>query len=175
MWSRIERAISRRMLKKVKFKLIGENVEISHGNDFQQPDKIEIGNDVYIGHEGTFYGYGGIKIGSGSILAHKVEIITRNHNYNSTDLKAVPYDSEFELKPVIIGENVWVGSHVLITPGVEIGEGAVIGMGSVVTKNVPAGAVVGGNPAKVIKYRDMERYENLKSKGEIYLKKKVNK
>ena len=62
--------------------------------------------------------------------------------------------------------------NAIILKGVTIGEGAVIGMGAVVTKDVPKGAVMGGNPAKVIKYRDMERYEQLKQDGKIYLKMK---
>ena len=72
-------------------------------------------------------------------------------------------------KPVNIGENVWIGSRVTILPGVNIGEGAVVGAGSVVTGNVPKGAVVGGNPAKVIKYRNLELYDKLKQEGRIYL------
>ncbi|WP_081979712.1 CatB-related O-acetyltransferase [Pseudooceanicola atlanticus] len=55
--------------------------------------------------------------------------------------------------PVIIGNDVWIGSHVALRPGIEIGDGACIATGSVVTKNVPPYAVVGGVPAKVIKYR----------------------
>jgi len=72
-------------------------------------------------------------------------------------------------KAVTIGENVWIGTHVLILPGAEIGEGAVIGAGTVVSGVIPPMAVVGGNPAKVIKYRDRETYERLKAEGTIYL------
>lgn len=62
-----------------------------------------------------------------------MEIITRNHNYDSHDLKFIPYDTLYINKPVVIKENVWIGSHVYILPGITIGEGAVIGMGSVLT------------------------------------------
>ena len=113
-----------------------------------------------------------ITIGNGTILAHKVEILTLNHNYDSNDLQSLPYDKEYILKLVVISENVWVGSNVLIVPGVTVGEGAVIGMGAVVTKDVPAYAIVGGNPAKVLKYRNKEIYEKLKGEDEIYLKSK---
>ena len=74
------------------------------------------------------------------------------------------------LRPVRICQNVWVGANTLVAPGVTVHEGAVVAMGSVLTKDVPAGAIVGGNPAKVIKYRDMERYERLKAEGKFYLK-----
>lgn len=55
--------------------------------------------------------------------------------------------------PVTIGNDVWIGMRSIIMPGVNIGDGSVIGAGAVVTKDVPAYAIVGGVPAKVIKYR----------------------
>lgn len=57
------------------------------------------------------------------------------------------------MKKVCIGNDVWIGMRSIIMPGVKIGDGAVIGAGAIVTKDVPAFAVVGGVPAKVIKYR----------------------
>lgn len=157
MLSILKKLLKRNKKKKVSFKNIGNNVVVASGNSFHQTDKIEIGDDVYIGFEGLFFGYGGIKIGSGTIIAHRVEIMTRNHNYDSEDLQSIPYDKRYILKPVIIEENVWIGSNVRIVPGVTIGEGAVVAMGAVVTKDVPPFSVVGGNPAKIIKYRNNER------------------
>jgi len=77
----------------------------------------------------------------------------------------LPYGTDYVDKPVIIERNVWLGNHVIIVPGVHIGEGAIIAMGSVVTKNVSAGAVVGGNPAEVLKFRDPDAYKKLESEG----------
>ena len=62
---------------------------------------------------------------------------------------------------VTIEDNVWIGAHAKICPGVTIHEGAVVGMGAVVTKDVPKCAVVGGNPAVVLKYRDKNTYKKL--------------
>jgi maltose O-acetyltransferase len=54
-------------------------------------------------------------------------------------------------KPITIGNNVWIGGHATICPGVTIGDNAIIGAGSVVTKDVAASAIVGGNPAKPLR------------------------
>ncbi len=92
---------------------------------------------------------------------------TSNHNYTG---ELLPYDAAYIAKEVTIGENVWIGSDVTILPGVTIGEGCVIGACSVVTKDVPSLAIIGGNPAKIIKYRDAEKYRRLKENDCIYLK-----
>lgn len=171
----ILKSIIKKVFKKqIAFKEIGENTHIMGGCKIVEPENISLGSHVYIGPRNTLFGFGGITIADGTILVHDVEIMTRNHNYDSEDLQSIPYDKVYIHKPVTIEENVWIGSHVLIVPGVTIGEGAVIGMGAVITKDVPKGAVMGGNPAKVIKYRDMDRYEKLKQEGKLYLKMKFD-
>lgn len=68
---------------------------------------------------------------------------------------------------VIIDDFVWLGSNVIISGNVHIGEGAIVAVGSVVVKDVPPYAIVGGNPAKVIKYRNIEQFEQLKKEGKF--------
>ncbi len=58
-----------------------------------------------------------------------------------------------EEKQIVVGDDVWLGYGAIILPGVTIGDGAIIGAGTVVTKDVPPYAIVGGNPAKVIRFR----------------------
>lgn len=154
---------------------VGDNVHIQKGFNIDSPNNVKIGSNVYVGPNNTWYGFGGITVGDGTIFAHNVEIMTRNHNYNSDDLESIPYDKTYVNKPVILKENVWVGSNVLIVPGITIGEGVVIGMGAVVTKDVPPYAVVGGNPARIIKYRNKEKYEKLKAENKVYLRMKFDK
>lgn len=150
-------------------KQVGKNVHICKNYSISSPKNISIGNHVWIGENFYATGEGGLEIGSGTIISRNVEVWTSNHNYDSEDLKTIPYDRKFIYKSVTIRENVWIGSRVIIIPGITIGEGAVIGAGSVVSKDVPPYAVVGGNPAKVLKYRDKEVYQKLKSEKKIYL------
>jgi len=102
---------------------------------------------------------GGVKIGQYFHTGRGLTIFSTNHNYHSPTM--IPYDDVSINEPVTIGDFVWCGANVTILPGVTIGNGAVIGAGSVVTRNVPSCAVVGGNPAKIIKYRNVIQFNNL--------------
>lgn len=157
-----------------KMKKVGKNIHICKDYSISALNNIEIGSHVWIGEKFYAKGEGGIKIGSGTIISRNVEIWTSNHNYDSLDLVTIPYDKRFVYKPVCIEENVWIGSRVIILPGVTIGEGAVIGAGAVVTKDIPPYAVVGGNPARVLKYRNIEVYNRLKKENKIYLDEEYN-
>ena len=160
------------MLKRLKS--YGINNYICQGVEFSNPQNIVLGDHVWIGHNVKIDGRGGVKIGSGCILARQIEIISSNHYFQGEDLMEIPYDKRFISKPINIGENVWMGLRTIILPGVTIGEGAVVGAGSVVTKDIPPLAIVAGNPARVIRYRNQEQYYRLKKQGRIYLKENYN-
>ncbi len=155
-------------------KSVGRNVFLCKGTTFSGNKNVTIGNHVWIGRNGKFAGEGGLTIKDGVIISHNVEIWTSNHYFLGSDLRSIPYDKRFIYKPVIIGENVWVGSRVIITPGVTIGEGAIVGAGAVISKDIASCAIVAGNPAKIIRYRDTEQYYRLKAEGKIYLKENYN-
>lgn len=89
-------------------------------------------------------------------------IYTRNHNYHGT---ALPYDTTYIAKDVLIDEFVWIGAQVILLPGTHIGEGAIIQAGSVVHGEIPPLAIAGGNPAKVFAWRDRDHYYSLKEKN----------
>lgn len=84
-----------------------------------------------------------------------VTIMAGNHNFR--DVGVYIHDNHNKRPdddmPVMIMDDVWIGCNAVILKGVTINKGAIIGAGAIVTKDVPAYAIVGGNPAKVIKYR----------------------
>tara|TARA_Y100000739_G_C20565686_1_gene445236 strand:- start:543 stop:1070 length:528 start_codon:yes stop_codon:yes gene_type:complete len=151
--------------KKPQFKKIGAGTIIKTGSFFGD-DQITIGNDVYIGPDSYWYGHGGIEVGSNVIFGPKTVIWSVNHNYNSET--SLPYDEIDYHKKVTIHNNVWIGFGAQIAPGVTVGEGAIIGIGSVVVKDIPPMAIVGGNPAKIIKQRNSQKYELVKSKKDFH-------
>ena len=85
--------------------------------------------------------------------------MTEYHNYEG---EAIPYDATYIVKDVMIEDNVWIGTRVIILGGITIGEGAIIQAGSVITEDIPKYAIAGGHPAKVYAFRDKEHYEILK-------------
>lgn len=126
---------------------------------------------VYMGPGAWLQLRGRLHIGSGTIIGPRLKVHTGNHRWTG---EMIPYDDIYIVKDVHIDKNVWIGADVTIMPGVHIGEGAVIAACSCVTKDVPPMAVVGGCPAKIIKYRDEEKYNRLKQEGKIYLVLKQN-
>lgn len=109
---------------------------------------------------------GGVKIGRYFHTGRGLTIFSSNHSYDND--RYIPYDQESVMKPVVIEDFVWCGAQVVILPGVTVGEGAVVGAGSVVVKDVPPYAVVGGNPARILKYRDISKFLELKNKGRFF-------
>lgn len=103
---------------------------------------------------------GGVEIGRYFHVGKGLTIFSASHNWNKGT--KIPYDEKIILKKVKIGDFVWVGANVTILPGVIIGDGAIIAGGSVVTKNVKALEVVGGNPARVITSRNEIDFNRMK-------------
>lgn len=93
-----------------------------------------------------------IVIGNGVLIASKVYISDHNHGeISGNDLKLGPLERPLSTKPIVIGNNVWIGEGVCIMPGVELGDNIIIGANSVVTHSFPANVVIAGCPAKVIR------------------------
>lgn len=144
----------------------GTGVRISQGTRFVVPEGIRIGDYVYIGPHCFFSGSGQLTIGDNTAIGPHVYVYTSNHNFDEPQF--VPFDAKLDNRPVVIGSHVWVGGNVVIVPGVTVHEGAVIAAGSVVTTDVPRCAVVAGNPARVIRTRNVERFDKLVAEGKWY-------
>lgn len=122
--------------------------------------KTKMGNNCHFNGM-RIAGQGRVIIGNNFHSGSDCHMLTSNHDYDHGS--ALPYGSGFIHKDIVIGDNVWLGSHVLVLGGVEIGEGAVIQAGAVVCKNIPPLAVAGGSPAIPFKQRDEEHYYSLKN------------
>ena len=140
---------------------IGTNVDIfgrlisCHNGIIEMHDFSKIGPNTVIRAVNK------VVIGKDTAIANNVSIIDNNtHPLNPTDRRIMrhsPHGSDLRMDrhsanaPIIIGENVWIGSNARICKGVTIGDNAIIAANSVVTKDIPANAVAAGNPAKIVK------------------------
>jgi acetyltransferase-like isoleucine patch superfamily enzyme len=144
-------------------KRLGKGVVVNGPLMIGNPPLTELGDDVCINAGLVVRGNGSLVLGSHVHFGQHVEILTSNHNFDRPT--ALPYDKVRVARDVDVGDCVWFGDHVIVTPGVRIGEGAILGAGAVVTREVPPLAVVGGAPAKVLRYRDEEPYRRLRGEG----------
>ena len=139
----------RRFLARGMLDGCGKKVNIEHGAFFASGKGITIGN-----HSGLGMGCrvaGPLEIGDDVMMAPGVTIVTQNHE--TSDLTRPMRLQTAPKHKVTIGNDVWIGANVIILPGITIGNGCIIAGGAVVTHNVPDYAVVGGNPARIIKDR----------------------
>ena len=113
------------------------------------PWNLEMGANATFGPNVDCYNQGKISIGSNTIVSQKTYLCASSHDYTQ---KGFP----LTLNPIVIGNGVWVAADAFVGPGVIIGNKAVIAARAVVIKNVEENTIVGGNPAKIIKYRNLE-------------------
>ena len=114
-------------------------------------DSIVIGNDTYIGPRVNLGAAAPVVIGSHCQIGANVSFIAENHSFESG---SVIHEQGVTRNGIIIGNDCWIGNSVIILDGVKIGDGSVIGAGSVVTKEVVAGSVMVGNPARILRMRN---------------------
>jgi len=127
--------------------------QLGEGVVVKPPFRCDYGRHVAIGDR-TFVNYGcvmldvaPIRIGSASQLATNVQLLTATH---PVDPEPRRLGWEYA-EPITIGDNVWLGGGVVVCPGVTIGDDTVVGAGAVVTRDLPAGVVAVGNPARVLR------------------------
>ncbi len=131
------------------FAKCGKNVNIEHGADIGSGRNIEIGDNSAIGVNCI------VKraiIGNNVMMGPGVIFVGSNHNFSDPD-KPLQGQGSIDCPPIEVGDNVWFGYNAIVLPARKIGKCAIVGAGAVVTKDVPDYAIVGGNPARVIRFR----------------------
>ena len=126
----------------------GKNVNIERNAVFTP--ELKIGSNSGIGIDCEVYGP--VTIGDNVMMGPEVVIYTSGHRHDRTDIPMMDQGSS-ETRPVVIGNDVWIGRRAIILPGVTIGDGVIIGAGAVVTKSIEPYMVAAGVPAKVVKSR----------------------
>jgi len=109
-------------------------------------DEIRVGRNVFVNQNCTFYDLGGLDIGDDVMIGPNVSIVTAGHPVEPLGRRAVTIG-----RPVVIERNVWIAAGATVIGGVTVGENSVVAAGSVVTRDVAANTLVGGNPARVIR------------------------
>jgi acetyltransferase-like isoleucine patch superfamily enzyme len=109
-------------------------------------ENIKIGKNVFVNHACTFMDRGGITIEDNVLIGPKVNLITTNHPVNPAARRATIS------QPIVIKKGAWIGVGATILPGVTIGVNSIVAAGAVVSKDVPDNTIVGGIPAKIIKF-----------------------
>lgn len=140
--------IKRKEFLKELFGSMGEDISIEPTFHCDYGYNIHVGENFYANFDCVFLDVCEIKIGDNCFVAPGVHIYTATHPLNAEERIS---GAEFG-KPVQIGNNVWIGGRSVINPGIKIGNNVVVASGAVVTKDVPNNVVVGGNPARIIKY-----------------------
>jgi len=117
---------------------------------------ISLGRNIFIGDYSTIRCHSDARviIGDDTMLSQGVKLISTNHAYRGKNMLIKNQHVNDEKKGITIGNDCWIGAGAIVLPGVKIGNGVVVAASAVVTKDIPDYAVVVGNPARVISFRE---------------------
>ncbi|MBO0447755.1 chorismate mutase [Enterococcus sp. AZ170] len=142
----------RRQLVEETFGTTGTGSYIEPSISFDYGFNIHVGKNFYANFNSIFLDICPITIGDNCMFGPNAQLYAATH-----PLHPVKRNSGLEFgKPITIGDNVWLGGGVIITPGVTLGNNVVVAAGAVVTKSFPDNCVIGGNPAKIIKEIELD-------------------
>lgn len=127
---------------------VGGQVNIYPSATIYYPWNLEVGEGSAIGEWALVYNLGQVTIGARTTISQRVHLCAGTHDYRKPDMPLVK-------PPIVIGDEVWVCADAFIGPNVKIGDRAIVGAAAVVMKTVEDSIIVGGNPAKFIKNRNI--------------------
>jgi acetyltransferase-like isoleucine patch superfamily enzyme len=131
---------------------ISGKIGISFSRHTDTPPELKIGDRTFVGHQCAFSAARSIAIGSECLISGGVRIQDNDgHPLDAARRRAGEPVSAEDIRPVVVKDGAWIGTRAIILKGVTIGENAIVGAGAVVTGHVPDGAIVAGNPARVVK------------------------
>ncbi len=142
---RVRYELCRRM-----FNSCGVNVNVEHGASFNSGRCIDVGDNSSIGVNASLHG--DVMIGRNVMMGPHCTFLGENHAFARTDIPMIE-QGYMPTSCSVVEDDVWIGVNVTVLTGIRIGTGSIVGAGSVVTHDVPPFAIVGGNPARVIRYR----------------------
>lgn len=125
---------------------IGNEVHIYPSAHVRMPWQLEIGDWSSVGEDVLIYNLGKVTIGSRATLSLRAHLCAGTHDYTRPDMPLLK-------TPIHVGDDVWVCADAFVGPGVDVGANAIVAARAVVMKNVPPGAIVAGNPARVVATR----------------------
>lgn len=128
--------------------IVKQHAYIGSGTGLRIGDRAQVGHNARIGQYVT--------LGDDLVMGPDVVIMANAHAFDDLSIP-INRQGALPIRPVVIGKDVWIGTRAIVLPGVNIGDQAVIAAGAVVTKDVPPRAIVGGNPARLIRYRGKTR------------------
>lgn len=132
-------------------KKVGVNFKIASQAMIFNPNGLEVGDNVYIGFN-SYLGQGEVSLADEVLIGNFVSITASNHLRKDNSYRF----GGFQAKKIFIGKGTWIGANSCILAGVNIGSGCLVAAGSVVTKDFEENVIIGGIPAKVIKYLNID-------------------
>jgi maltose O-acetyltransferase len=145
-------AIRARLLGR-RFARVGPGLRVFPGTRLFGVDHLKVGAHCWIGLDNTIQAHGGVEIGDHVLIGPGVKIWSVNHVFADPNRPII--EQGYEHKPVIIGNNVWIGANAFVMPGAHIGDGVIVSAGSVIgAKTVEPYSVMAGNPARRIGSRN---------------------
>ena len=151
-WGPVRR--SRRVFLRRRLRSCGADLDVSQGVIFEYPERIDLGNRVFVNRGTLITARTDIYIGDDVLIGPYVVINSGDHNYS--DLTRPIGSQGHTTGPITIGNDVWLGAHCVILRDVKVGDGAVVAAGAVVIDDVPPRTLVAGIPAAPKKLRGAE-------------------